>query len=282
MSDQDNPARRNALRAGLAGITGAALQAGAAGIASGAEKKGGKGEKVRYAELLPSEFRKRLAEKPLAYLPLGTLEWHGEHLPIGSDAFQAEALMVECARRYGGIVLPPIHIGPGPTKLMDDGRLLIGMDFWGDAVIPPRQLDGDCYWIPDGLFASMIDGILAQCKRTGFRAVFADGHGPSRGSWVENLQEREARFGLKLFGVTKDIGGQWKSQVDHAGRNETSLMMQLRPDLVDLAQLPPARAMRPQGVAGEDPRDATASYGKECLQRSVELVRQMFATAGLL
>ncbi len=31
-------------------------------------------EKVRYAELLPHKFRERLAERPIAHLPLGTLE----------------------------------------------------------------------------------------------------------------------------------------------------------------------------------------------------------------
>ncbi|MXY83198.1 MAG: creatininase family protein, partial [Gemmatimonadetes bacterium] len=47
-------------------------------------------EKVRYSDLLPWEFRQRLAARPVAYLPLGTLEWHGEHLPLGSDAIQSE------------------------------------------------------------------------------------------------------------------------------------------------------------------------------------------------
>ena len=37
-----------------------------------------------------------------------------------------------------------------------------------------------------------------------------------------------------------------------------------------------------QGVGGEDPRDATAAYGQECLQKSVELVGEMFAKAGML
>jgi creatinine amidohydrolase len=96
------------------------------------------------------------------------------------------------------------------------------------------------------------------------------------------VAERQARFGLKLFGVTREIARQWKSQMDHAARNETSLMMHYRPDLVDLSQLPQARSTWPQGVAGEDPRDATATYGKECMEKSVELVRQMFAKAGLL
>ncbi len=47
-------------------------------------------EKVKYAELLPFEFRRRLAERPVAYLPLGTLEWHGEHIALGAMRFRAK------------------------------------------------------------------------------------------------------------------------------------------------------------------------------------------------
>ncbi len=35
---------------------------------------------------------------------------------------------------------------------------------------------------------------------------------------------------------TAELAKQWKSQVDHAARNVTSLVMHLRPDLVDLSQ----------------------------------------------
>ncbi len=257
-----------------AGVSSAAFSTQGAAAASEAQK-------VLYAELLPHEFRKRLAERPVAYLPLGTLEWHGEHLPLGSDAIQSEGLMIECARRFGGIVMPPIHLGPDRARPVEDGRMLYGMDY-AESTTPPRQLDGSCYWIPRGLHLLVVDAILQQLKRAGFRAVFADGHGPSRWSWVENLEEREVRFGLKLLGVTKDIAAQWKSQVDHAARNETSLIMHLRPQLADLSQLARDRAVRPVGVGGEDPRDATAKYGRECLERSIELVRQMLAKAGLL
>jgi len=283
MHKADPPSRRDFLAAGLAGASAGILPGvpSAAAAASEATENAATTVKVRYDELLPYEFRKRLAERPIAYLPLGTLEWHGEHLPLGSDAIQSEGLMVQCARRFGGIVMPPIHLGPDRAKPTDGGMMLVGMDY-AESTTPPRQLDGSCYWVPAGFHLLMVDAILAQLKRAGFRAVFADGHGPSRSSWVENLPERQARFGLKLFGVTRDIGRQWKSQVDHAARNETSLMMHLRPGLVDLSQLPSARSTWPQGVAGEDPRDATAAYGKECLEKSVELVRQMFAQAGLL
>lgn len=237
--------------------------------------------RVRYDEILPHEFRQRLAKQPIAYLPLGTIEWHGEHLPLGSDAIQSEGLMVKCAREMGGIVMPPIHVGPDRAKLDEHGEMLIGMDY-AKSTDPPCQLDGSCYWLPPGLHLALIDAILVQLKRAGFRAVFADGHGPSRWSWVENIPEREARYGLKLLGVTKEISRQWKSQVDHAARNETSLMMFFRPESVDLTQLPLSRDEWPQGVGGEDPRDATREYGKKCLEVSVELVRKLFAEAGLL
>jgi creatinine amidohydrolase len=278
MRKAEHPSRRDLLAAGLAGASAGILSGGRSVAAA---ENAATAVKVRYDELLPHEFRKRLAERPIAYLPLGTLEWHGEHLPLGSDAMQSEGLMVQCARRFGGIVMPPIHLGPDRAKPTDDGKMLVGMDY-AESTTPPRQLDGSCYWVPAGFHLLMVDAILAQLKRAGFRAVFADGHGPSRSSWVENLPERQARFGLKLFGVTREIGRQWKSQVDHAARNETSLMMHLRPDLVDLSQLPSSRATWPQGVGGADPRDATTAYGKECFETSIELVRQMFATAGLL
>ena len=269
MQKDRGPSRRRIIKTG---ISGAALSVPAAAAES---------EKVLYAELLPHEFRKRLAARPIAYLPLGTLEWHGEHLPLASDAIQAESLMIACARRFGGIVLPPIHLGPDRARPAEEGGMFYGMDY-AATTKPARRLDGSCYWMPQGLHLMMIDAILAQLQRAGFRAVFADGHGPSRWSWVQHLEERETRFGLKLFGVGKEIAGQWKSQMDHAGRNETSLMMHYRPHLVDLSQLSTDRSVKPVGVGGEDPRDASADHGRECLERSLELVRGMFVKAALL
>jgi creatinine amidohydrolase len=41
--------------------------------------------KVRYEELLPHEMEEIMKGKPIAYLPFGTLEWHGLHLTLGND-----------------------------------------------------------------------------------------------------------------------------------------------------------------------------------------------------
>lgn len=283
MSSTSDSSRRRFLGTGLVGASTGILSGGLPSAEAGKEGDPGTAApaKVRYAELLPNEFRARLAERPLAYLPLGTLEWHGEHLPLGADALQSEALMAECARRFGGIVMPPIHLGPDRARPAGDGSMLVGMDY-AESTVPPRRLDGSCYWTSQGLHLQIVDAILEQLKCAGFRAVFADGHGPSRWSWVSNIPEREARFGMRLLGVTEDVAKRWKSQVDHAARNETSLMLHYRPDLVDLSRLPESKEEALQGVGGEDPRDATSDYGKECSEASILLVGELLAGATLI
>jgi creatinine amidohydrolase/Fe(II)-dependent formamide hydrolase-like protein len=56
---------------------------------------------------------------------------------------------------------------------------------------------------------------------------------------------------------------------------ETSLVMALRPDIADLLQLTESRPVWPQGVDGEDPRDATAAHGRECLETTMDGIGKM-------
>ena len=57
---------------------------------------------VRFEEMYPWEIAAAMAEAPLCYLPLGTLEWHGEHAAVGLDALKAHAVYVLAAERSGG------------------------------------------------------------------------------------------------------------------------------------------------------------------------------------
>ena len=155
-----------------------------------------------------------------------------------------------------------------------------GMDC-ADSTDPHRQLDGSCYWASDGFFGVLVDAILEQIKRAGFKMVFADGHGPSRRAWREAMPERKKRFGLVLAGVTDEVAKEWKSQMDHAARNETSLVMALRPELADLGQLDADRDVWPQGVGGQDPRDATADEGRQLLEASIPILGRLLEAAGI-
>ena len=42
------------------------------------------GQTVQWERLLPTEFREAVAWLPVVFLPLGTVEWHGEHNALGA------------------------------------------------------------------------------------------------------------------------------------------------------------------------------------------------------
>jgi creatinine amidohydrolase len=235
---------------------------------------------VDYELLKPREFITRLAERPVGYLPLGTLEWHGEHGALGADSLQSLELFRRAARRFGGIVFPPLWLGPDRIRLAAGGDTLIGMDY-DETTSPPRRLPGSCYWIPDAFFALLLESVLVLAKRAGFHCVVADGHGPSRNVWAAHVDAWEAQFDLHLVSAARDFPDAWLSQLDHAGRNETSIMLAANPDLVDLSRLSSDPAVWPLGVAGEDPRSSTKEYGESLLEETLRLIGERLEAIGV-
>jgi hypothetical protein len=78
-------------------------------------------EKFRYQEMLPNEIVARRERFPAAFIGLGGLEWHSEHLAVGLDALKAEALCDLAAKRSGGFAFPTLWYGePRVTRLMED------------------------------------------------------------------------------------------------------------------------------------------------------------------
>ncbi|MBI2297836.1 MAG: creatininase family protein [Armatimonadetes bacterium] len=68
-------------------------------------------DEVRFDRMVPSAIRARRDACNLAYLPVGSLEWHGPHMPFGTDYMTVTHLAEAAARRFGGIVFPPIFYG---------------------------------------------------------------------------------------------------------------------------------------------------------------------------
>lgn len=234
-------------------------------------------EEVRYTHLRPAAFRQRLAHLPLAYLPLGTLEWHGEHLPLGADALQSEALMLEAAQRFGGIVLPPLFLGPDRRMDLDDGSYLVGMDY-AKSTDPPQQLTGSAYWVSDDFFIQLLENIIGQLKRAGFTAVFAHGHGPSRKRWCENIARWEGKFEMRLKGITDAEKDDWNYMNDHAARNETSITLYTHPLLPDLSVFDNGVASPLLGVNGEHPFLSDAENGQQLFQQALYRLSQWITT----
>lgn len=252
---------------------------------------------LEYIKLTPGDFRKRIAEAPIAYLPLGTLEWHGEHLPLGSDGMQSFSFMKDLAREAGGIVLPMLYLGPD-IMMEKDEKELYGMDYWlsleeGKMHMNPQQLDGSSYWVPDELFHQIVEHSIKQLARAGFKIIVAHGHGPSTRHVIKNWREWEEEYKVLIYTCWSwDVRGENDLEssresdreglgimTDHAAMNETSLMMYYYPDLVKMERLPADTAIWPLAVAGRDPRlFASAEQGQRAhefqLKRMAEVLRE--------
>jgi creatinine amidohydrolase len=235
-------------------------------------------EEVLYERLTPSEFQDRLKNAPIAYLPLGTLEWHSSHLPLGSDSLQSQGFFIKLAQRVGGIVLPPLFLGPDEVKEVN-GFEYYGMDIYGYLPNAPQQLRGSAYWIPSDLFLTLLEAVLKQIRRAGFRIIVAHGHGPSTNLIIRNNRKLSEKFDLAIMTVWRDkdqMNPDMEFQYDHAAANETSIMMALYPDLVHIENLSKDKKQQPLAIIGKDPRiHASAKHGEEIIQLHLDRIENI-------
>ncbi len=214
-------------------------------------------ETVLYEELTPSAFREKLNQAPVAYLPLGTLEYHGEHLPLGTDALHSKGFFIELAQEFGGIVMPMIFLGPSwYTGQAIDSLIAIHCT--------PSPKTGSCYWIPDSVYHMLLEQQFSLLSRTGFKVVVVHGHAPSIIYVERHKQEWEEKFDISIvpYFIYRDHSELGYS--GHASVNETSLIMNYYPHLVKMQFITADTSIIPYGIQSKNPRGiATAKIGKE-------------------
>ncbi len=106
------------------------------------------------------------------------------------------------------------------------------------------------------------------------------GHGPSTGFFNKHAAQWKEKFGLETFvcwGSEYDRQGMG-IQVDHAAMNETSLVMALRPELVQMDRL--SKDHWPVGVSGKDPRTfASPELGRKIIELQKERMAKILREA---
>lgn len=232
-------------------------------------------ETVFYNELQPDQFVERVNACPIAYLPLGTLEWHSFHLPYGTDSLVPKAVFERIAKKIGGVVLPELFLAPD-CSTQKDGKTFAGMEMCSFKEEHPQQLLGNAYYVTDTEFDMIIKRILANLKRTGFKVVVGHGHGPSMNYFRKNQEVFFEQFGLKTFtlfdlGYNNEVENEFEFAIqnDHAAANETSLIMAIKPELVDIQKL--ANEKAPVAVWGENPvTKASKEKGELIINKNVE------------
>jgi len=224
---------------------------------------GSRKRKVRYEEMLPHELDEAVAEFPVAYSAFGSLEWHGRHLPLGNDALKAYYILIMTAERFGGVVVPPTYWGFlgkwHPWTMIDFGKPLVEEMY-------------------ERIFLGLVD--------VGFRVIIGvTGHDVADQKdaiqrAVDKIQAVTDRKATGFAMMEGDLYDLTDDKMDHAAHWETSLMMYLRPGLVDMKQivdedLDSEEGRKEAGILGRDPRKyAFCELGEKIANRVAERIGQ--------
>jgi len=245
--------------------------------------------------------------KTVVLIPIGMLEEHGEHLPMGTDTFGAEALtlaavawLLEADPAVHMLVMPGLPYGTDPV----------------DRQRPDLFSTSGSVWISRETLKMTVSDIASHMVRYGFRYIFPIGfHGGADQSIVLEEVCSELRgknpglvmyepVGYVLAGAERDItpglatllGRPLTTQEEvslkgsiHASMFETSMILSLKPELVD-RQYKRLRTIEWRemfdmpdwpGYVGSGPSHADASIGGAVLRwrgvRCGALIRRAMA-----
>lgn len=214
----------------------------------------------RLAQLTRVAAGERARAGAICLVPVGSLEQHGEHLPVFTDSLLAEHLCLEAAHRARTDVLvtPPLWTGFSPHHLRFGATVTLG----------------------GATFAALVRETVGSLRTWCSRVIVVNGHGGNRGplitlgveDGVESVSYWELVPGTRMSALFPFDQG----SVGHAGEFETSVMLEAFPDLVgepgfgsELIEERNAAFLVPDmgesGVLGE-PRAATAEAGRKVLE----------------
>jgi creatinine amidohydrolase len=180
----------------------------------------------RWDELTASDWPQALEKSArTCILPIGVLEKHGPHAPIGSDLIHAREWSLRAARREYAVVFPDYFYGQINEARHQPGTF----------ALPPRVI-----W-------DMLEATVDEIARNGFeKIVIVNGHGGNPNLlryFAQSQLARKRDYVVYYFDpepdpkVAAETDRLRKSDAAgdmHAGERETSTLLYLRPELVQM------------------------------------------------
>ena len=182
----------------------------------------------RWDELTASDWAR--AQERAAYtcvLPIGILEKHGPHLPMGSDLIHVRELAARAARQEYAVVFPDFYFGQ----------------------IYEAQHTPGTFALPSRVVWDLLDATVEEIGRNGFRKiVIVNGHGGNPDLlrfFVQSQLERRRDYVVYFFTPAWDEEFERRQKALrktdpatdlHAGENESAALLFLRPDLVQMGR----------------------------------------------
>lgn len=174
----------------------------------------------RLVDLDSRSFERKVRSRPILILPVGALEAHGPHLPLGADQIQAESTAESLAQRLGALVAPSVPYGSCLGTRPFPGTVSLSIE----------------------TLASLTRELLLEYGRMGIRRILVlSGH--ASGSHMAALREGadeavRAQPALRVlvlsdYDFVYELRGKESPSTDgHGGLLETSRVLALAPDAV--------------------------------------------------
>ena len=181
-----------------------------------------KEEMIWLQELKWPQVSAFLKEKAMILLPVGSTEQHGRHAPLGTDTLIATRLAEDAARRTEVLCAPPLSFGWSPHHLVLPGTISIR----------------------PSLLQKLIFDVVASLAKHGFKQfIVVNGHRLTNVPWLQlAAQQAQSKLdvSVSIFDpayMQKEIASELGfGPLGHAEELETSQMMYLYPELIDLSR----------------------------------------------
>jgi creatinine amidohydrolase len=180
----------------------------------------------RWDELTASDWPKALEKSAqTCILPIGILEKHGPHVPIGSDLIQVREWSARATKKEYAVVFPDYFYG----------QINEAKQQYGTFALPSRVV-----W-------DLLEATCDEIGRNGFKKIIiVNGHGGNPELiryFIQTRLEKRRNYAVFFFVPGSDSVYQKKladlhksdpAGDQHAGERETSSVLYLRPDLVKM------------------------------------------------
>src|SRR5882762_6615989 len=180
----------------------------------------------RWDELTASEWTAALKKSnETCILPIGILEKHGPHVPIGSDLIQVREWAARATKREYAVVFP---------------------DYFYGQINEAKHQPG-IFALPERVVWDLLEATCDEIARNGFdKIMIINGHGGNPQMiryFIQTRLEKQRDYAVYFFQpgsdaeFTKKMNAMHKSDPagdQHAGERETSALLYLRPDLVKM------------------------------------------------
>ena len=181
---------------------------------------------MQFEDLTSGEVAALDRDRTMLVLPLGSVEQHGPHMPLGTDTMLAHGVSMAAAARLPGrvAVMPPPWYGFSAHH----------MRFPGSVTLRAETL------------MAVVEDVVGSVVAHGFRRIaIVNGHGGNGGaidvlaSTLGHRHYGQARIAaLTYFQLARDAITRLRTSepgaMGHACEFEASMMLQLRPELVKL------------------------------------------------